>query len=124
MNFLNQGKLRSVATLAVATCLLTFGTISPATAEETIENISPEVFECLKKNNVNDRGYVTYEDNGVMWVGPGRPGDPGGIKMRYSYDGKKITLTGTGGWDLANVLGQTRDGINSTANKCKNGELR
>jgi hypothetical protein len=101
------------------------GSISPAAArEERISDISHEVFNCLKNNNVNDEGYVTYGDNGDMWVGRGRPGTPGGVKMRYSYnpDQKVITLQGGSG-DLLNVLGRTRDGINRTADKCRKGEL-
>ncbi len=126
MNFLNQGNLRFVATLSLATCLLSFGNIYPAAArEERISDISQEVFNCLKNNNVNDKGYVRYGDNGDMWVGRGRPGTRGGVKMRYSYnpDQKVITLQGGSG-DLLNVLGRTRDGISRTAEKCRNGELR
>jgi hypothetical protein len=75
---------------------------------------------------VDNQGYVTYEDKGDMWVGRGRPGTPGGVKMRYSYNQDQgiLTLEGTGGWDVANVLGRTRDGISRTAEKCRKGELR
>jgi len=128
MNFFYQSNLRFVAAVITATCLMNLGSISSASAQERIENISQEVFDCMKRNNVNDQGYVTYESNGDMWVGHGRPGDPGGVKLRYSYnqDQGSITLerTGPAFLDLANVLGQARNGISGTADKCRSGELR
>lgn len=125
MNVSVLNKFRFVAVLTAITCIVG-GNIHLAMASETIHGISPRIFGCLKRNNVNDQGYVTYENNGDMWVGRGTPGTPGGVRMRYSYDRRQrtITLEGTGGLDLANVLGQTRNGISNTAAKCRSGQLR
>lgn len=125
MNVSVLNKFRFVAVLTAMTCIF-WGNVHPAMASERIDGISPEIFDCLKRNNINDEGYVTYGDNGDMWVGRGRPGDSGGVKMHYDYDPSQeiITLTGTGGWDPVNVLGKTQQGISNTAAKCRSGEFR
>lgn len=125
MNVSVLNKFRFVAVFTAMTCTF-LGNVHPTMAgEKTINNISPEIFACLKSNNVNNKGYVYYGDHDDMWVGKGHPGNPGGIPIHYHYDPSQrtITLRGTGGPDLADVLGQTERGINGTAAKCRSGEF-
>lgn len=125
MNVSVLNKFRFVAVLTAMTSIF-LGNVHPTMAgEKTINDISPEIFECLKKNNVNSDGYVTYEDNGDMWVGKGHPGNPGGVKMHYEYDSSQKTITLRGGkGDVLDVLGKTQRGINNSAAKCRSGEFR
>lgn len=115
-------------TVGVIAPSIVFGFIHSAQAgpSTTLTNISRPVFDCIRRHNSNSQGRISYSggDSGeatafgkVFW------GEIFGGKIRYSYNQKqsKFALELIQG---PATLAQISNGLDDTATKCRNGQLK
>lgn len=87
-----------------------------------ISNISPDVFQCIKEHNANERGYLTFPNGNSGTIDAYADAlDIWGGSVDFTYDPTGQTLTinnpqGPGGE-------QIEEGLRDVARQCINGEF-
>ncbi len=122
MKAFNPNKLGFVLATAVA-CICAETTL-PALAESTsINNVSQNVFSCMKKHNRSALGWITYggSNSGSIGVYATGVGQVGEVSYSFNADQQALSLTYVRG---PAPFTQIQGGLIDTANKCKNGEYK
>jgi predicted RecA/RadA family phage recombinase len=108
--------------LAVVVCV-SLGIAPSAIAQSvSINGITPGVFDCMKANTRERAGHIIYRGGNsgriqVFGAGIGQVGE-----VTYSFNASQGVLSITHVRGPA-PLAQIHNGLNSTANRCKSGEL-
>lgn len=111
---------RSIAPVVAVSCAF-LGFIRPAEASE-IENVSPEVFQCMKEHDSNEQGYLSFpsENSGTIDA-YSQVFDIWGGSVDFNYNPTSQTLT------LTNPQGpggeRIEEGLRDIAQQCINGKF-
>ncbi|MGJ3252505.1 MAG: hypothetical protein ACFE0J_15470 [Elainellaceae cyanobacterium] len=120
MNNTLSKAFRSFAPVATLSFSL-LGFALPVEASE-IENVSPDVFQCMKEHNSNERGYLSFpsENSGTIDA-YSQVLDIWGGSVDFNYDSTSETLTLTN----PQCPGGERieEGLRDVAQQCINGKF-